>query len=338
VKNITIKEILKGCEVGRIQSVGYMQVIPLLSDLVDDTIAPPKFQTSTRDYGTLVVDNPNGSDSILPFAAGFITQQKAQNHATTKAAYIPGKRQTTITNAACIQSSQGGSIQKGDHPMTILPWSIREAAMIVKDAKNYSKLWPTIEEFNQNLGLQKQGHLEYYLSSFKKQLDVFVAEFETLPNQVGAIIIMNGKVVGIEKAPNYSYWKELWTPLIRECYGSLAIQYRKQFGDNPAPPKTRVPLKSVKVTSLKDIANALDHAKKQEESNVKQIVRKFIKNQFKRDLEQSVGSDISVESLTHKQFAGQIVRNGAQVLYASLMTTGKWLMNYEFNEADDFKI
>ena len=338
MKNITISEVLRGCEIGRIQSVGYMQVIPLLSDLVDKNIAAPRFNTATQTYGSLAVQNPNANDSILPFAAGFITEQKAQNHATTKAAYIKAHKTEVLHTAACIQSSQGGAIQNGDHPMTILPWSIREAAMILKDVKSFSKLWPTIEEFNQNLGLMKRGHLEDYLKSFEKELDTFVAEFEIVPKQIGAIVLMNGIVVGVEKAPNYDYWKTIWNPLIRECYGSLAIQYRRLSGNNPPPPKTRVPLASVKITSLKDIADAIENAKKQEDSNVKQIVRKFVKSNFKRTLEQSVGKDISVESLSHNQFTGQIVKDSDKIIYASLITTGKWIKNRDWNDAEDFKI
>jgi len=337
MNKITIAEVLKGTVAGRMQSVGYMQIIPLISDLVDDAIGAPSFHSSTSDYGSLTVENKSPKDSILPFAAGFISKQAAQNHAVTKAKLVSGGRRSTINTAACIQSSQGGTIAHGDHQMTILPWIIREHSQAVKDVRKYSKLWPAIEEFNQNLGLQKRGHLEDYLNKFDKELSTFIAEFEVVPKQVGAIILMNGFVVGVERAPNYEYWNKIWKPLIRECYGSLAIQYKKNFGANPPPPKTRVPLKSVNVRSLAGIKKALKSARVQEDGNVKTIVRKFIKNQFNRTEEEKAGN-LVVESLNHNQFFGQIVRRSESILYASLSTSGSWKQDQSWNEADEFKL
>jgi len=337
MNKITIAEVLKGTVAGRMQSVGYMQIIPLISDLVDDAIVAPNFHSGTKDYGTLIVENKEAGQAILPFASGFISTQRAQNHAATKAKLIGSKSKCTIDTAACIQSSQGGTIAHGDHQMTILPWTIREHAQDVKDTRSYQKLWPSIEEFNQTLGLTKRGHLEDYLNKFDKELNTFIAEFEVVPKQVGAIILMNGYVVGVERAPNYSYWNKIWKPLIRECYGSLVIQYRRQFGENPPPPKTRVPLKTVNVASFAGIKKALKAARTQEDSNVKGIVRKFIKNQFNRTEEEKSG-DLAVESLKHDQFVGQIVRRDMSILYASLSTTRQWKTNQAWNESDEFKI
>lgn len=340
MSNVTISTILKGVTPGRLQSVGYMQVIPLISDIVDDSISPPNTVSSaTRDYGHLVVTNRSEKTTILPFGAGFVSDQSAQNHATTKAVVMKKGQIANIHDAACIQQSQGGYIRDGFHNMTILPWSVKEAAMVVKDQRSYQKLWPSIAEFNKSVGLQNRGHLEDYLNKFKSELDTFISEFEVVPNQVGAIFLMNGYVMGIEKAPNYQYWKSIWKPLIRECYGSLAIQYRKAFGKNPAPPKTRVPLKSVNISSLQDIAKALDSARKKEETIAKGIVRKFVKDRFKVQMEGTSGSTTyRVKSLSNKQFTGQITTNSDRVVYASLVATSNWVKNQEYNEADDFKI
>lgn len=337
MNEITIAEILKGTVAGRLQSVGYMQIIPLISDLVDDSMAPPDFLSSTRNYGTMVIENKSDKQSILPFGAGYITTERAQNHAATKAKLIPAKKGVVIEDAACIQSSQAGMLEHKDHQLTILPWIIREFTQSVKDIKSYSKLWPAISEFNQSLGLQSRGHLEDYLDKFGKELNTFIAEFEIVPKQVGAIILMNGFVVGIERAPNYDYWNRIWKPLIRECYGSLAIQYKKKFGENPPPPKTRVPLKSVGATSIADIKKALKDARTQEDKNAKGIVKKFITNKFIRQEEEKSGS-LVVESLKHGQFFGQIVRRDESILYASLSTSGKWSENQAWNEAEEFKL
>jgi uncharacterized iron-regulated protein len=153
---------------------------------------------------------------------------------------------------------------------------------------------------------------------------------------------MNGNIVGFERAPNYEYWKTVWTPLIRESYGSLIIQYIKQFGANPPPPKTRAPLKNTGINSIGDIRKALKQASVVEEKIVKQIIRSFIKEKFTHTLEeQDKASNVTVEHVSHRQMAGQIVRREEKVVYASLITTGKWIDNpggKEWKDIEEFKI
>ena len=65
---ITIGDALHGTRVGRLQSVGYMQVIPLLSDLEDERFVSPveaSSEVATQAYGALLFTNP--SDPPLPY-------------------------------------------------------------------------------------------------------------------------------------------------------------------------------------------------------------------------------------------------------------------------------
>lgn len=337
--DISVKDILKGTQPGRIQTVGYMQIIPLISDLIDDNYAMPTMaEVGTAGYGSMVVKNTDSEfPMILPFAAGYIVSQSAQDHATPSAKIIKGNQQIQIDNAACIQESQGGHIKKGLHKMTILPWAIKEAAIVTKDEQKYSKLWPSIKQFNTSLGLMDRGHLEDFVKKFKSDLNEFLAQFEIVHKQVGAIILMNGYVVGIERVPNYRFWKELWDPLVRECYGSLAIQYAKKFGDDPPPPRTRIPLRSVGVNSLDDVRKVLEEAESKETDTVKGIVKKFISKRFTREEDETV-EGLSVESISHDQFTGQVVRDSKKVVYASLVTKGSWMKNKDWHEADEFEI
>ena len=85
--------------------------------------------------------------------------------------------------------------------------------------------------FNQEMGVPAAGHLEFFLKQFRKELDEFVAEFECVPRQIGAIILVDDQVVGIERAPSHAYWQSVWPCLIRECYGSLAIRVAQLKGE-----------------------------------------------------------------------------------------------------------
>lgn len=340
--NVKISDLLRGVSAGYPQTVGYMTVIPLVSDLVDERFTvPSKIQTATKDYGSLEVKNPlRDGIAILPFGSAILTKQSAQNHAVGHAIPIKSGSQVTDRTAACIQDSQGGTIRMGEHQLSILPWLLKEPMFQIRGEQKYSKLWPSIKQFNTTLGLADRGHLEVYLQHFKKELDQFIAEFEVVHRQVGAVILINGEVVGVERAPNYAYWKDVWTPLIRECYGSLVLQYRKKYGDSPPPPKTRKPLSKRPRMDLDALQDALEVAQSREAEAARNVVRNFVEDQFEVKNE-TIGSKVAgmkVQSLTNKQFKGQVVKDGEAVVYASLFTNAMWKKNQKWHEASEFKI
>ena len=70
-KTTRVADVLHGCTPGRIQSVGYMQVIPLVSELSDDRFVSPiegEAEVFTTSYGTLGFRNTGDSrsDRSLP--------------------------------------------------------------------------------------------------------------------------------------------------------------------------------------------------------------------------------------------------------------------------------
>lgn len=82
----TIQEVMRGLEPGEAQTVGNMTVIPLISDIVDDSVASPQvLELETQGYGTVLAYN-SGTDeekglTISPLGNMIITKQAAQNHA-----------------------------------------------------------------------------------------------------------------------------------------------------------------------------------------------------------------------------------------------------------------
>jgi hypothetical protein len=341
---ITIAEVLKGCTPGRMQSAGYMQMIPLLSepDMIDKRFGPfTGLMSSTHDYGTLHLENREDFPTILPMGTGVMTKSRAQNHATGKVKLMTRMSEASIDTAACIQETQGGTIDSGIHDLTILPYSIREKALQIKDTKGYSKLWPAIKEFNKDIGLansagqfRSMGHLEYYLDDFADKLDEFIGQFEIVENQVGAIILLNGQVAGIERSPNYEFWKELWKPLVRECYGSASLVFAKK-GTKASPPLGRMPINDFYVHNLDDLAAEYEKAEKHEDDTVKNLIRNFIQQPFVATREENEpNGTLCVDHLSGNQFTGQIVRDSSFVVYASLIPDA----NARFNTAAAFSI
>ena len=94
MKDITIASVLKGCTPGRMQSVGYMQIIPLLSDIIDKNFDPPvgNVEASTTDYGTLNLKRISNSPTIFPTGGSVVSKQHAQNHASPKGIFLSKKK------------------------------------------------------------------------------------------------------------------------------------------------------------------------------------------------------------------------------------------------------
>lgn len=256
---LTVEEILKGTRFGRTQSVGHMEVIPILDDGgADDTFAPPDFGVSNHNYGEVDVTNESQDrPTILPTGTGWVTQQRAQDHAVPSAKLIKPGESKHINTAMCIEETQGGYIQ-GAKDFLVLPASLRAKALSTRNDVGYSRLWDAIGTFNNDLGVSRGGgHLVRFLKEYETQLDEFVAEFELVPDQLGAVILIGGKVVGVERAPNVPFWERLWVPLVRVCYGSLAIKAGRMLGDTPSATRTML---NVKEKSLAGIRLALRDA------------------------------------------------------------------------------
>jgi hypothetical protein len=153
-------------------------------------------------------------------------------------------------------------------------------------------------------------------------MDEFVAQFEIVPRQVGAIVLIEGSVVDLERSPNYSYFKVMWKPLIRECYGSFSLQAAKQSGF--ALPPNRVALSGAHVRSLADIRKALNEARRKEKMQLKKTINAFIDECFQVEVEEKTAG-FRVETLTNVQFKGQMVRKNHIPLMFSFVKTKSWL-------------
>ncbi|MDI2131220.1 ARPP-1 family domain-containing protein [Yinghuangia seranimata] len=238
----TVAELLGGTAPGRVQSVGRMQVLPLLAgdaptaDLGD----PRELAISTDNYGTLRFGNGGPGVALVPCHLAVIVPQAAQDHAMPRATLVAPGTQLAYTAAMCVQQTQGGLIRSGRHRLAVLPPSLREAASDLPAAPGYNRLWPAVSAFNASSGSGSVADLIRFLARFATELDQFVAEFELVDDQIGAVVLLDGQVVGVERAPSHAYWRAMWEPLIRFCYGAEAV--RREAAGVPADARTRVPL------------------------------------------------------------------------------------------------
>lgn len=322
---ITLAHVLAGCDTGEVQTAGLLQVIPLISEIQDNRFGPVhKALVSTTNYGTLVVKNPMEKILLLPKDATYITKQKTQDHSLTHASLIPANHTTRFSDAACVQQTQGGLMREGEHELGILPFPLREKAMAVRYTQSYEKLWGDITRFNRLMGVTKGrgGHLECFTAQFEMELARFVSQFENVPGQVGAIILLwdseQYRVVGIERSPNVIHWRSVWVALIRDCYGALAMLTARE--NNRLKPIEGRRLIDGNITTLSDLRAAYEQAEAEQDEVAKQVVRDLAQEPLDKQFDKNEAG-LDVFSLSSERYVGQVVQDGNVPIYASLVMT-----------------
>lgn len=312
---LTVEQILRGTSIGRMQSVGQMDVIPVLAEEDDESLVAPDLRIGTTQYGRVDVTHLGARPTLVPPGAAWIVAKAAQDHAIGGGVFVkPGD--TRRINGLCVQQTQPGLIQPDKHPMVILPLPLRLQALAVRHQKDYSQLWEPIGRFNETMDVASRGNLSAFLDRFKKELDQFVAEFELVPRQVGAIVLVGGEVVGVERAPSVAFWEALWQPLIRVCYGATALRRGRQTS---APPTSRFRL-NTNVQTLDDLADALKEVRNREDAFVMQTREQVgsLELRGRCSFDDELGR-LRLQTLASPQLSGQVVLNDCEnVVYASL--------------------
>ena len=301
-----VSDLLSDVKPGGIQSVGVMEVIPLLkhgTSIPDDLFGTPEnLEIGTVEYGTVRVKNKTSKPVLIPSCCSWVTKEEAQDHAMGRARFVDGHSNDKFNDAVCIQSSQCGLMELAEREHLILPVGLRARMLSHDRGGSFKRMWEPLGEFNNGYSIGSDQSLVHFLNSFEIQLNQFVAEFERVPGQVGAIVLICGKIVGIELTPNCDYWASVWNPLIRVSYGSLAIKCARAW-------QNRDPLR-IEGKSLKDIHKALLRTKQVEIERSDTIFEMLKQSVF--DLSSKVYrgrryDNLSVYAIASSKLTGDIV-------------------------------
>lgn len=307
---VTIQELLDGTYYGRRQSVGNMDVIPILGE-DDENYAPPDgVRVSTRDYGRVRTCNSSSRSTIVPPGSGWVVNSNVQDHAIGSGAVLSAGEETAITGY-CIQQTQPGLIQESqEKEFVLLPLPLRLSALASRNIGVYSSLWTPISRFRSRSGSSGKGNLVDYLREFSDHLDRFVAHFECFPKQVGAVVLIDQKVVGVELAPSAAFWSVLWEPLIRVCYGSFALISKKKV----TRPKSKLSKKKPK--SVSELRASVVNAETQWSLETHALVEGLCQG----ELYASAKKEHGLLTVASEDFAGQYLKGKQRTPFISLVS------------------
>jgi hypothetical protein len=285
MEKIEIAELLKGLRPIKdsdgniiIQSINNMKLVCLTTDeefSFDKFANPLSVDASNRSYGHLNLQNKEDKPMIVPAQIAVMTKKAAQNHAMVKGAYIPKKSNRDFHDAGCIEGSQTGYIDSGKNIIRMLPFGAREYVLPnVNRTEGYQNVYNSISRVGMETGANSDKYLDRYFSTFNKKIAEFIAHFELLDETIGVIVFVNDEIVGIDKFPSFTYAKQIWETLIRDCYGSIAITEERKNSN-----------------SKKEFTNIMSKSRRKKNEDVSDFLERVLNN-TKTNLTDNVTSKI----------------------------------------------
>lgn len=305
---------------GMPQQSGSLTVLPVFGSDNDGRFVAPLSGlklSQVRGYGNMELSNPAETGiAIVPLHMGYI-QDRAQNHALCRSAFIAAGQKLMFEDACCVQAAQGGYLEGRDQWFFILPLPLRQEALELRGKEDYSKLWDAISRLNEQFSLPNRGHLEQILSRKRAFLTQYQSRLELLPQQTGAVFFIEDKLAGVEIAPSAAYFQELWMPLVCFCYGVAAMYHEKDVEVNK-------PLVPFCASNLQELREQLNQSRLERQEQVRNWLAQTPAEQFSIEEEERFLS-LRLQTVTGKNFAGQYVEEEGRLLYASLFAKPGYL-------------
>lgn len=306
-------------DAGPVQVVDEMTVVPLVGENRGDVAEPfsLKFKR-TSSYGSMVYQNTDEEKVIIVPTHIMVRGPRAQDHAMAGSAIITAKKTVTFDNACCIESSQGGHLSHENNEFDILPINLRKKLLplSIRNKRNYEKLWPSITSWLQGVGVGTSAHLRYFYDNkqIRQSLEEFSSEFEPIVGQLGAVILFQERVVGIEIMPSVEHWLAYWKLLIRGCYGAELLRMKKL---NQIPPTSlQLPKFPNVVTDPNDLIKIVENFT----DGIRQdIIKKLDAIQI--DSATTIGQDenLSTVLLETATGGGDLITQNDEPIYLSLV-------------------
>lgn len=327
-----IKDLLRGYRVdmSNLQVVGNMAVVPLVSDQEFTSRVGDVDEIALNkdiDYGTLQFKNQSGEVGIVLQGATIVTRQAAQDRTVPRAVILKGKAVQNV-NAFCVQSTQGGTMNTGqigeefgdESPFFILPPTMRGHALAQTRGGHtgYNGLWESLSKYTGSFsGVHASSEIRDIYDRYRGELDTFVAQFEPIPNQLGAVVMIDRQVVAVDIMPTFRSWKVMWRGLIRDSYG---VEAMRTAGDG----KGEVWHYDLNVGAVSDLQSLRDEMHKTLNGLVAAI-RQSWEEVDKDSLVTSVENEISgvrLVKIESERFQGQAVVHDEHTVYLSLIPKG----------------
>lgn len=340
---MNLANLLRGTEIVRdsdglyvVQTIHNMAIAFLTCDdqySLDDRFENPvtALHVTNRNYGHVNLNNKTDKDVIVAPQAAFMTKYAAQNHALPKSAAVPAHSNVDYHDAGCVEGAQGGRL-RGDTDLRFVPLSIREMLLQeVNKTGSYSHLYSSVKALGNRTGVGTGTYIDkYYSHDFTRtagiDLNEFIAHFERPDKTIGVIVLVDDEIIAIDKFPSFRYTAQVWDLLIRDCYGSVAIEAMQSGAPKPTYfTKTLESLTPVDgETPVQLMRRALVETRRSISNRVYDRLVELTTLEFTDERDVNSTDVYQSDVIKSEGYIGQVIRSGDYVHLVSLIKKDKF--------------
>ena len=170
----------------------------------------------------------------------------------------------------------------------------------------------TSTAIRRHYGVATGGHLERFLRPNFARLLPLRHALETVSGQIGAAYFVAGRLAGVEVAPHEAYWRGVAPILAMYCYGPAALLAERRGHE-----RVSEPLDLENLVDMRDLAGRLRDVRTREATSRADIVQELATLFFDQQVDEK-RHGLRVTTLGYKPWAGQVVRDDRQIMYASV--------------------
>ena len=322
-----LSTLLKGCEVIKdqngnaiVQTIRNMEIVFLTTDdtfSFDERFANPlDVVVSNRNYGHVAMQNLSQEQDLIVAPQVAVFADSAQNHAMVKSAAIKAAAQRDYNDAGCVQGSDPGYI-RGQNVTAIrfMPVGLRESLLNKVDSREgYSHLYSHITAFGSRTGAKSGNYLDKYYSHYSGDLAEFIAHFERPEKVIGFIVLVDGEILAIDKFPSFTYARQVWELLVRDCYSSVAIESMVKNVTRKTQDFTKLAQTTAKEddeTTAQYLSRVLTQTKQNISERVRDRIRELTTVAFETDVDSDNTDDVFTSNILKSNgYIGQSIASG----------------------------
>ncbi|MDX2250343.1 MAG: hypothetical protein SF052_26405 [Bacteroidia bacterium] len=306
-EDTSLGTLLEGREYGSTVKYGPLEMIPLTgSNCPENIFTAPGSSLVLPDKpqnGKIRIKNLASQTALIPLHLGLLSP----DHYLCSARILEKNQTAEFTDAATLPLSQSAISGPGEGSFSFLPHALRASAFQLMGVTGHTKLWGKFEKLAALIGPEKLNE------GYKETLSAITQKLKPQPGQTGAIFLVYGNVVGIELAPDVSFWENIHPILIKQGYGPLTLIYRDTQWED-------LVFRKLDIDNIRPVGDMKAEFEAQIKAREEKMIRRIqelspITFNWKEIQEEGIDTLFSV---TSDHFWGQVVFHGAQPAWLSL--------------------
>ncbi|MEM6346871.1 MAG: hypothetical protein AAF927_23485 [Bacteroidota bacterium] len=215
----TIGDLLKAVSAGQIQHFGPLSLIPLLAKQTPThRVIAPLASLRWESAPQLSLKNDSPFPAILPMQLGYL-EYGLPSQSLCETTVLGPESERSINNAASLSPPDASWNLMLPDQLIAMPHMLRHALWASCGERSVEKIWPAIIALQNQLGWENGSVTPSQKRICAERIILIRQAFVLQPQQIGYLLLWEGKAIALEMGPTGEWWSE-WFP--RLCDNSIA--------------------------------------------------------------------------------------------------------------------